>query len=433
MKAVINVRIFDYKNYIENGYIVFDRTIEEVGEMKNFVDKGYEVIDGEGKLLLPGFVCGHAHIYSIFARGLALPFNPKNFLQILEQMWWKIDAKITNDVTYYSGIAAASEFLLNGVTTVIDHHASGQITGSLDELKRSVVDVARMRGIFCFETSDRYDVEKCLMENADFANYYKNNMKCSGLFGLHASMTLSNETLEGVKKYQGNIPLHVHVAESVDDEKDSKEKYNKTIIERFDEYGIIKPDSLIVHGVALSDKELDIIKKNNAYCVVNTTSNMNNAVGLPNVKNYIDHGIKVFVGNDGLNSNMASEYCNVYYTSHLLNKSPTQLNLGDVINMINNAYEYVSKRLNIKLGKMENGYEADFMLVDYHPFTNVTKDNIFGHIFFGLFPQFKPCDVFSRRNWQVRNYKLVNENLLSEFEKCNEFANKLWTLVKEEK
>src|SRR5574344_545764 len=115
MKALINVRIYDYQNYIENGYVVFDKQICEVGSMDKFVDKGYEIIDGKGQLLLPSFVCAHAHIYSIFARGLALPFNPKCFLDILTQMWWKIDAKISNNITYYSGIAAASEFLLNGV------------------------------------------------------------------------------------------------------------------------------------------------------------------------------------------------------------------------------------------------------------------------------------------------------------------------------
>lgn len=137
MKAIINVRLYDYVNYIENGYIIFDKEIIEVGQMKKFVNNNYDIIDGKGALLLPNFVCAHSHIYSIFARGLSLPFSPHNFLDILEQMWWKIDAKLNNELTYYSGICASSEFLLNGVTTVIDHHASGEILGSLNALKRA--------------------------------------------------------------------------------------------------------------------------------------------------------------------------------------------------------------------------------------------------------------------------------------------------------
>lgn len=432
MKAIINVRIYDYKTYIENGYVVFDKQIVEVGKMTDFVDNGYEIKDGTGMLLLPSFVCSHAHIYSIFARGLALPFDPHNFVEILEQMWWKIDAKITNEITYYSGIAAASEFLLNGVTTVIDHHASGEIIGSLTKLKESVCDVAHMRGLFCFETSDRYNVNECVKENSSFYKSNKTN-DCAGLFGMHASMTLSDETLKLIKDELDGAPLHVHVAESKMDEDDSIEKHRMSIMERYEKAGILNKDSLIVHGVSLSEKELDIIKEHNCYMVVNTTSNMNNAVGVPNVRAYIRHKIPVMVGNDGLNSNMASEYMNVLYTSHLLNKSPKELNIGDVKDMINNAYEYVSRRLNIKLGKIEKGYEADMMLVKYSPFTKMDENNALGHVFYGLFPSFKPSDVYSHGNLEVSEYKLTNNKLLSEFNRCNEFANKLWTLVKEEK
>ena len=166
MKALINVRIYDYHQYIENGFIIFDNEIREIGPMKNYAPRyDFEVIDGHGDLVMPSFVCAHAHIYSIFARGLALPFDPKNFQDILDQLWWKIDAQINNEITYYSGIAAASEFLLNGVTSVIDHHASGEILGSLSSLKKAVSDVAGMRGIYCFETSDRYNVDECVEEN----------------------------------------------------------------------------------------------------------------------------------------------------------------------------------------------------------------------------------------------------------------------------
>ena len=433
MKAIINARIYDYQNYIECGYVVFDKSIVEVGSMKDFKDKGYEIRDAKGKLLLPNFVCAHAHIYSIFARGLILPFDPHNFVEILEQMWWKIDAKITNEITYYSGIAASYEFLLNGVSTVIDHHASGEIIGSLEELKKSVVDTAHMKGIFCFETSDRYnETKKCCRENVGFYKDNKGSHNVAGLFGMHAAMTLSDDTLKTIKEYLGDEPIHVHVAESKMDEEDSLKKYNTPIIQRFDKFGLINKDSLIVHGVALNDAELSIIKDRGAYLVVNTTSNMNNAVGVPSVSNYLKHNIPVMVGNDGLNSNMASEYMNVLYTSHLKNESPKEINVGDVLKMINNAYEYVSRRLDIKLGKIKQGFVSDFMLVNYTPFTKMDSSNAMGHIFYGLFPSFKPSDVYVDGELTVKDYQMQNKELLNEFKKCNDYANKLWALVKEE-
>ena len=432
MKVITNVRIYDYQDYIENGYVVFDEKIVEVGKMSDFKNKGYQVIDGKGQLLLPNFVCNHAHIYSIFARGMSLPFDPHNFLEILEQMWWKMDAKIDNETTYYSGICAGKEFIENGVTTIIDHHASGtDIAKSLTMLKKSLVDTLGLRAILCFETSDRYPVAKCIKENIDFMNKNKTD-HIAGLFGMHASMTLSNKTLASISKQLKDGPIHIHVAESKMDVEDSYEKYGCSIVERLEKYNLVNPNSLIVHGVAISDKELDIVKKHNAYMVVNTTSNMNNAVGLPNINKYLEHGIKALVGNDGLSSNMANEYNNAYYSMHLLNESPTAMGLGQILDMINNSYDYAGKMFGIKLGKIKKDYEADFMLLPYQPFTVMDKTNAFGHLFFGIYPALKPNDVYASGKCLLKNRQLVSKKAKNQFNKSLEVSKSLWVRIKEE-
>ena len=431
LKALINVRIFDYNRYIENGFVIFDEKIHEVGEMKDFKNHFYKKINGRGALVMPNFVCAHSHIYSIFARGLSLPFNPKNFQEILDQMWWKLDSQIDNPITYYSGIAAGSEFLLNGVTTVIDHHASGlDIIGSLNSLKKALDNVCGMRSILCFETSDRYNVDDCIKENATFAK--KNHTEfVSGLFGMHASMSLSDVTLDKIKKNLGTTPIHIHVAESDMDVKDCDDKYKTTIIERLNAFSLINPDSLIVHGVYTTSKELDIIKEKNAYVVVNTTSNLNNAVGITDIKKILDKGIKVMIGNDGLSSSMATEYLNALYLTHLKNNSPTAMNIGHIVDIINNAYSYVGRRLNIRIGRIEAGYVSDFMLVDYTPFTDMDSSNAFGHIFYGLFPNFKPKDVYCNGKCVVSNYALTSSKVKKELVKAKQYSDLLWTRVKE--
>lgn len=432
LKALVNVRIYDYQDYIENGYIVFEDKILEVGEMSKYKNSGYEEIDGHGQLVLPNFVCSHAHIYSIFARGMSLPFNPHNFQEILDQMWWKMDSKIDNEITYYSGICAGAEFLKNGVTTIIDHHASGkEIIGSLEALKEALCDTLSIRSILCFETSDRYNVGECIKENHDYMVKYHNDMTC-GLFGLHASMSLSEETLEKVHDALEGHPIHIHVAESEMDPEDCMKKYGMTIIERLDKHQLINKDSLIVHGVYVTDKELDIIKKRGAYVVVNTSSNMNNAVGLPDVMDFIRHGIPVMVGNDGLSSSVSNEYQNVYYTARLFNKSPLAISLSDVLSMINNSYDYASRALNIKLGRLAKGYEADFMLVNYTPFTAMNKDNAFGHVFFGLYPTFTPKDVYRGGQCLVKNGKILNSKVERGLSKALDISSNLWKTLKEE-
>ena len=100
IKALINVRIYDYTNYIENGYIIFDEVILEVGQMNDFSNQNYELIDGEGDLVIPGLVNGHTHIYSTFARGMSVRFNPKDFQGILDDLWWKMDHSLDKDMVY---------------------------------------------------------------------------------------------------------------------------------------------------------------------------------------------------------------------------------------------------------------------------------------------------------------------------------------------
>ena len=431
MKALVNVRIYDYDKYIENGYVIFDKTIKNVGQMSEFKNNGYQIIDGKGKLLLPNFVCAHSHIYSIFARGLALPFNPKNFQEILDQMWWKLDKEIDNPITYYSGIAAGSEFLLNGVTTVIDHHASGtDILGSLTELKKSLVNVAHLRAILCFESSDRFPIKDCIKENVSFATR-NHNEHISGLFGMHASMSLSNDSYKLISKKIKDIPIHIHVAESEMDEEDSERKYGESIISRLDKYHLINKDSLIVHGVHIKDEELDIVKERGAYMVVNTTSNLNNAVGIPDINKYLSKNIPVMIGNDGLSSSMATEYLNAYYLTHLKNSSPNAMNLGVIIDIINNAYKYVGNRLGIKIGKIRESFVSDFMLVNYTPFTKMDETNAFGHLFFGLFPNFKPVDVYVDGMRLVHNQELTSKKLKEELITSRKYSEKLWNKVKE--
>ena len=431
MNALINVRIYDYKNYIESGYVVFDEHIQEVGKMADFKDNGYKIIDGKGQLLMPNFVCAHSHIYSIFARGLVLPFNPKNFQEILDQMWWKLDREIDNPISYYSGIAAGCEFLLNGVTTIIDHHASGRdILGSLTSLKKALDNTLHLRSILCFETSDRFNIDECIKENISFANRYHSS-HVAGLFGMHASMSLSEETLKKVSRKLKDLPIHIHVAESDMDEADSEARYNTSIIERLDKHHLINKDSLIVHGVFLSDRELDIVKERGAYMVVNTTSNLNNAVGITDIKKFMDKGIPVMIGNDGLSSSMAIEYQNAMYLTHLKNASPTAMHVGHIRDIINNAYDYVSRRLDIKLGKLEKGYASDFMLVPYSPFTEMNKDNALGHIFYGLFPNFRPNDVYVDGKRLVKSGELTSKKAVEELKKAKQYSDTLWKRVKE--
>ncbi len=430
-RALINVQLYDFVNYIEHGFIIFDELIHQVGSMAEFPHFEGPIIDGNDQLVLPGFVCGHTHMYSAFARGLILPFNPKNFQDILDQMWWKLDRELDEKANYYSALFASSEFLKNGVTTIIDHHASGkQITNSLATLKEAINQVG-IRAAYAFEVSDRFDVATSIDENVSFIEQ-NNNSLTQALFGLHASMSLSDETLTKVSAALNNVPIHIHVAESHDDVDDCLMKHHTRVVKRLDKFKLLTQDSLLVHAIHVDDEELAIIKNRACTIAVNVTSNMNNSVGLPDILKFMDLKIPVIIGNDGISWSMANEYIALYYAMHHRYQSPTAFTLNHLLTLINETYEYASRRFNVHLGRLMSGYQADFMLIPYQSPTPMDTTNAFGHLFFGIFPSLKPSDVYRGGQRLVKDGELSNTKLKQALAITPKIAQSIWNKLTKE-
>lgn len=431
VKALINATLYDYEHWVKNAYVLFDKQIFEVGQMSHFINHNYEIIDCENHWVVPSFVLSHTHIYSTFARGLSLPFNPTNFQEILDQLWWKLDSQIDNDISYCSGIVYGSECIKNGITTIIDHHASKRdIYHSLDSVKKAIVDTLKLRGCFCFETSDRFDIDLCIRENSEFIiNNHTSHSR--GLFGMHASMSLSEETLKLVKEQLGMNPIHIHVSESIQDEEDSMNRYHESVIERLNRHGLLLENSLLVHCVHISEKDMDIIKQKQCKVVVNLTSNMNNAVGLPDIMKMKEKGIDILIGNDGLGAAVVNEYQAIYYLMHHQTSSPTLFSLNDLKALIENNYRYASQLFHVLLGRIDVKYEADFQIIPYIPPTPVNESNAFGHLFFGLFNAWKPRHVFVSGIQVLKDYHL-DKNIETLYASAENQAEILWNRLKKE-
>jgi putative selenium metabolism protein SsnA len=422
--ALINCDIFDYDKFLRHQYILAEDKIIEIGPMSNYKkSKDYEEVNLSGKIILPGFVNAHTHIYSTFARGMILPFDPKSFKDILKQIWWRLDSKLDLESIKYSALVSGVEFIKNGVTSVIDHHASGNILGSLQVLRENLSDYFGIRGIYCFETSDRFNVDDCIKENVD--NLKLKSEKYAHMFGLHASMTLSDTTLEKVKKSIDDYPIHIHVAESIEDEEDSLKKYNKTIVERLNDFSLMNDNSILSHCVHINDEEAELIQKNKAYVALNPTSNMNNAIGLPNYKLLKDHNISVLIGNDGLGYNITREFLNLYYTQKYRYSDPKFFNFDDLKAIIENNYSIVSNMLNIKIGKIQPGYKADLITFNYNSPTPVNENNFFGHLFFGIFDKLDVQDTIVDGKFLMKN-KEIQFDYIDIYKRAEEVSKLLW-------
>ncbi|MCH8289364.1 MAG: amidohydrolase family protein, partial [Candidatus Marinimicrobia bacterium] len=158
MILIVNAEIVtgDKQNpFISDGAIAIEGTeIVKVGSTSD-VKSNYpdaEIIDAQGGMVTPGHVNAHMHLYSSLARGMPPPAEtPKNFVDILEKVWWRLDRALTSEDVYLSALVGLMESAKAGVTTVIDHHSSpNAITGSLSTISKAVRETG-LRGILCYE------------------------------------------------------------------------------------------------------------------------------------------------------------------------------------------------------------------------------------------------------------------------------------------
>src|ERR1017187_4157697 len=180
---------------IENGLVA---KVAPKQAIKNFRGKR---VNATGKVVLPGFINAHTHFYSSFARGLARTKPSKNFNEVLKNLWWRLDSALTTEDCHYSALIALLGSIRHGTTILIDHHASpGAVAGSLGAIERAVRETG-LRACLCYELSDRDGARiarEGLAENASFIRQCQrqNDSRVKALFGLHASFTISDATME---------------------------------------------------------------------------------------------------------------------------------------------------------------------------------------------------------------------------------------------
>ena len=430
MKAIINGNIFDYVSYRPNSYVLFDDTIRKTGPMSEYVKPAdlEEEIDAKNCFVMPTFVNGHTHIYGAFLRGWSSPvFFPHNFREILQQIYWVLDGGLDIESSYHSATSFALDNIRAGVTTIFDHHAAGtEIIGTLDALKKGWVDDSGLRGLFCFELSDRFDVDACIRENVDF--YEKNkgvSPMYTGMFGMHASLTVSEKTLRKVKEAIGDIPMHVHVAEGIEDEVECEAYYGKRVVERFIDHGIINPNSVFAHCILVDQHEAWLMAENGITASPNPSSNMNGGNGICDYRYFKNAGTPVMLGNDGCGIDMAGSVRNFVFAEHVRTHSYSEVGINDARNCILRSYELASTLLGVKLGRIEEGYAADMLTMEYMPYTPINEDNAWGFVFDALFQQFKPNNVWCAGDQKLKNYKVTldEEKICSEAQRS---CQRIW-------
>ena len=380
--------------FIENGAVALEgNSIQKVGSLEEI--KGMypdaEFIDAKGGLIMPAFINAHEHIYSSFARGLAINgYDPKGFLDILDGMWWTIDRNLTLQDTYLSAMATYIECIKNGVTTIFDHHASfGSIRGSLFEIERAAKETG-VRSCLCYEISDRDGKDKAkegVLENEEFIRYalQDDTGMIAGMMGMHAQFTISDETMALAAEHKPDgVGYHIHVAEGIEDLHHCLKTYGKRIVDRLMDHGILGEKTLLGHCIYINPHEMELIKETDTMVVHNPESNMGNACGCPPTMELVHRGILTGLGTDGYTHDMMESFkvANVLHKHHLCDPNTAWAEVPQML-FENNA-KIAGRYFKQELGVLREGAAADVIIVNYDPLTPMHAGNVNGHLVFGV-------------------------------------------------
>lgn len=437
---------------IENTTVIQTMAPCEVANQVDIVVEGGKIIDvgvnaaggyplakrfdGSGKIVIPGMVCAHHHYYSGLSRGMLVKAGKQtDFIEVLKQWWWRLDRALDEEACFYSSLICSIDAIASGTTSCIDHHASpSYISGSLETIASGMRSVG-IRGLTCYETTDRNrglaELKEGVAENIAFAKSIDQKKKqgelplVEAMIGGHAPFTISDEglSLMAAASSETGRGIHLHVAEDAYDAVWSHHRYGTDIADRLEKFGLLSPKSLLVHGLYLSRHEIDLINSHRVFVAHNSRSNMNNRVGYCSLLQHIDN---LVLGTDGCGSNMFEEIKMAFFKHR--DQGGTWWP-ADFLNVLARGNEILELYFGKRFGRIEAGYSADLTILDYHSPTPLVADNVGSHVVWGMSSNAVDSVMVDGR--LVMEHRCFPFDVAQIYAKAAEVAKRVWKRVDE--
>jgi putative selenium metabolism protein SsnA len=412
---------------IENGII------SRIAPGSRFAGFTGRRIDASGKVVMPGLINAHTHLYSTFARGLTKTKPARDFPSVLRNLWWRLDSALTTEDCYYSALVALIDSIRHGATTLIDHHASpNAVSGSLDAIARAVGETG-LRACLCYEVSDRDGpriAKEGIAENVRFIRscQARDGGNLQALFGLHASSTLSDKTLEEAAGlgHDLQVGFHIHAAEAKSDQSATRRRSRLAVIDRLGRFGILGRRSIAAHCVHVSGREIASLVETGTAVAHNPQSNLNNAVGIADVVGMARNGVLVGLGTDAMTNNMLEELRVALWSQRLARSNPSA-GFGEVTSALFQGNAAIAGRIfGLGLGEIRKGSAGDLAIFDYDPPTPLMSANALGHVLFGLSQARVDTTIAGGRVLMERGQIELDLDLSRVNARARELAKNLW-------
>lgn len=333
--------------------------ITEIG----IIDKKADVvIDGTGKVIMPGIVNGHTHVGMSLFRGYS---DELELMDWLTKKIWPVEDRLSPEDVYYASLLSGIEMIKSGTTTFNDHYFYEEETakaaaelGIRALLSRCIIGEGD-------ETLVKFEEAKELYDSWND----KANGKIKVCVGLHAPYTCSQEVIRKASSFakELNVPIHIHYLETTDEINQMRDRYNKTATEYLKETGIFDSKVILAHGVYAGREDLEFLKTVDAGVVHNPISNQKLGSGIIDLSLYREFGVPVGIGTDGQGStntlDMFEEIKSAAYLQKVTKKTATAISAYDVLRMATIEGAKVLGMEN-EIGSLEVGKKADIIIID---------------------------------------------------------------------
>ena len=329
-----------------------------------FSDKTADkVISGKDRLLMPGLVNAHTHIYMNFMRccGDDLAFDDWLFKRI-----YPIEDKMTDEDVRWGTRLGLLEMIETGTTSFIDMNLNMLPCGE-------AIEEAGLRGIISRglvgSGPDDEGAIRRIKETMEAREKYLENDLIEVCMGPHAPYSCDEKLQQYIAELalEYNMKVHIHLSESRKEVADIKKKYGVTPIALAERAGLFNNRSIAAHCVHVTKEDMDILKRNNVTVATNPVSNMKLGNGFAPLPRYMEQGINVALGTDGAASNNTLNMFHELSVLTLIHKGVTQkaqcISAKEGLFMATTAGAKAMGK-EYEIGSVEAGKKADLILLD---------------------------------------------------------------------
>ncbi len=372
-----------------------------------------EEIDCTDKAILPSFCNTHTHASMMFLRGIG---EDKNLFDWLNQDIFPREAKLKPEHFYPLSRYAILEMIKTGTTCFTDMYFE------VPETIKAVQEMG-LRAIIPYPGMDFFDekeAEKRVQRATQFLAEPFQNTRIKKALYCHAIYTCSQKLIqefsELAKKY--DTYLQIHVSETQKEINDCIQKYGCRPVELLYKWGIMGPKTLFAHAVHLNDDEIQLVKKTGTVLAHCPTSNLKLGSGQMDLQKYLDAGVKVSLGTDGVASNNSLSMISEMKLAALSAKNKADSVLAaKVDDIFQIASQNGFEAFGIEAGEIKEGKLADFILLDMNNQFLLPNNNLKSNM---IYAADSSCitDVFCDGKPVMRNKIIPYEaEIISDFKK----------------